>query len=720
MSIRKAFILPALVAMVFLALILTWMGNSSTSRIQKEQVEFLIAGRQSAADVAIQMTGVKAMQQASLFSATPEVIAAYESAGLGNMNDPSDPTLQEARVELRSYLTPYAAGFKASNNNKSLKLHFHLPSGLSFLRAWRKTQQLDGRDLSDDLSSFRQTVLDINSGKHLPVAGIEIGRGGFAVRGIAPITAPSGTHLGSVERLFGFDDITQQIKLTDDDDFAVFMNAEFLSVAKKLQDPEKNPRIGQFVLVSTSNKELCFDHVDESMLLAGSEGLSDVFHEGEHAFGTFPIFDYRGEQIGVMLASTNQHAALTAIAASKRSSLLISIGLLVIFIGILWYIGGNMARPIEELSKTARDLAESGGLDESLSVSQALLRQNNEVGQLSNAMQSMLDSIREAFKKQKSMEVYLDKSLERLLGLVQEVGSGKLNTEIKHDREDEIGNLYAGVNTMVVQMRGLITHLVEDAGSLSASASELSGISANMQENASETDRQVAEANDASSEVNDNVQSVATATEELSAAINEISRSAAQATQVASEAKDVVEDASSRITQLDRSSKEIGQVIQVINGIAEQTNLLALNATIEAARAGDAGKGFAVVAGEVKDLASETGKATDEIRQKIETIQRDTQASIESITRIHDIIAQIHDIEATIAASVEEQAATTSEIGQSLAIAAQASGRVNATIQDVQTVSQKTSSGATDSQDAAEQLSRLSQDLMGAVQQFEI
>ena len=178
-------------------------------------------------------------------------------------------------------------------------------------------------------------------------------------------------------------------------------------------------------------------------------------------------------------------------------------------------------------------------------------------------------------------------------------------------------------------------------------------------------------------EVSRNVETVVAATREMTASIEEISRSATESARVANSAVKMADSTNHVVGKLGESSAEIGKVIKVINSIAEQTNLLALNATIEAARAGEAGKGFAVVANEVKDLAKETAKATEDIGQRIDAIQNDTQTAVDAIQKISEVINRINDISGTIASAVEEQTATSNEIARSVVEAAR--GSVEAT-----------------------------------------
>jgi methyl-accepting chemotaxis protein len=216
----------------------------------------------------------------------------------------------------------------------------------------------------------------------------------------------------------------------------------------------------------------------------------------------------------------------------------------------------------------------------------------------------------------------------------------------------------------------------ENASTLSSSSEELTAVSQQMAGNAEETAVQANVVSAASAEVSKNVASVASASGQMQASIREISKNANDSARVAKNAVNVASTTNETMKQLGESSREIGNVIKVITSIAQQTNLLALNATIEAARAGEAGKGFAVVANEVKELAKQTANATEEISQKSEAIQGVTKGAVTAIEEISTIINQINDdISNSIASAVEEQTATTNEIGRSVNEAAQGGQR---------------------------------------------
>jgi methyl-accepting chemotaxis protein len=309
-------------------------------------------------------------------------------------------------------------------------------------------------------------------------------------------------------------------------------------------------------------------------------------------------------------------------------------------------------------------------------------------------------------------------NVDAILRVVRAASTGDLTTTATVSGSDEVAQLGHGLAAFMDDLRGRIGAIAQHAGSLGTAASDLGSISQQMGANAEETAAQANVVSAASEEVSKNVQTVATASEEMSASIREIAKNSNEAARVATAAVSTAERTNAIVGKLGDSSAEIGQVIKVITSIAQQTNLLALNATIEAARAGEAGKGFAVVANEVKELAKETAKATEDISRKIETIQVDTKDAVEAIGEIGSIINQINDISSTIASAVEEQTATTNEIGRNVSEAARGSAEIANNITGVAQAAQSTSAGASDTQDSSTRLSAMAGELRDLVGRF--
>lgn len=304
--------------------------------------------------------------------------------------------------------------------------------------------------------------------------------------------------------------------------------------------------------------------------------------------------------------------------------------------------------------------------------------------------------------------------------LVEAVSARDLTARVENIAQDEVGRICRALNTMVEQLRGSIQSIGDNAQSVASSSHELSAVSGEVSANSEETAAQGRVVADAATQVSRNIQTVATASEEMSASISEIARNASQASRVATQAVGVADRTNATMTKLGASSAEIGNVLKVISSIADQTNLLALNATIEAARAGELGKGFAVVANEVKELARQTAKATEEITHKIGNIQTDAQGAMQAIREISTIIKEINDIQTVIAGAVEEQAATTNEISNNTHQAARASSEIARNIASVADAAKGTTAGATETAAAAAELARLASDLRRVVDLFKL
>jgi len=359
---------------------------------------------------------------------------------------------------------------------------------------------------------------------------------------------------------------------------------------------------------------------------------------------------------------------------------LVAIGL-GLFLGL--FIGNSISKPVVSMTDSMSLLA-SGNLEAEIPAQD----RGDEIGQMAAAVQVF---------KENAIRV---KQMEEDARL-QELRSAEEKKKMMNDMADDFQ----------ASVGGVVDTVSSAATELQASAQTMTAIS-------EETSTQATAVAAASEEASTNVQTVAAAAEELSSSITEISRQVVQSTEISQSAVNAADKADEMVQGLATSAQKIGQVVAMITEIADQTNLLALNATIEAARAGDAGKGFAVVASEVKNLATQTAKATEEIASQIGGIQGATENSVTAIQGIIETISKISDISTAIAAAVEEQGTATSEIARNVEQAAVGTGEVSSNIQGVTQAA--TEAGATSSQvlSAADELSKQSVLLKTEVDKF--
>jgi methyl-accepting chemotaxis protein len=503
------------------------------------------------------------------------------------------------------------------------------------LRLWKKDQHK-----SDDLSSFRNTVATISSGSHQPITGVEIGRGGFAIRGIAPVIADNGTFLGSVESLSTYDPLVKYSISNDKEYIAVYMNKEYLPIATRLQNASKNPVMGdKYVFVSSTDKKVTNAILTADMLASGQMGMTSV-RVGDYRATVLPIKDFSGKQIGVMAYVYNAGDLYAMMQKIQWGIAALCIVLLAAIIIPLFFSARSVTVPINRTVDMLKDIAQ---------------------------------------------------------------GEGDLTRRLDVIKKDEIGELAGWFNTFLEKLQGMMRKIADSSNMVDRSSGEYTEIAAQLStgsgEASSRADNVATSAEEMSANLNNvaaameqsstNTSMVATAAEEMTATINEIAQNAEKAGAISDQAVDKAGETSGQMDGLGQAAEGIGKVVETITEISEQVNLLALNATIEAARAGEAGKGFAVVANEIKELAKQTSTATLEIKEKIANIQGSTDGAVKGINDITDVINRVNDIVGTITTSVEEQSAATREIATNIAQASQGIQEVNENVNQSSTVAAK-------------------------------
>jgi len=598
--------------------------------IQDKSSDYILSINKRINDVANEALGL-----AAIFARDREVISAYTVAGRGNIDDAESPESLAARELLRMKFKPLIDGYLENTGSSLLKMHYHLPNTRSLVRLWREGYQTTVNgvkvDISDDLSSFRQTVKEVNTPPYDPVTGIEIGRGGFVIRGLASIDADDGTHLGSVEVLFPLLEVIQKEKEGSQSVFAVYMHKEQLEIAKSLQDPEKFPVIeDKYVLTDYTDKDVTDGLVNLEILENGSQGEYRTEID-DTCVTSFPIRDFSGVTSGVMVFAfdiSEENKALfdmnDSMNQARDSFILvfsILIGIITVFGLILSFVLVNIiTKPLKLVEKTLEEIASGkGDLTMSLDV-----KSHDEIGNLSSSFNTFIESLRNIVVKILSASDRGISTKEKLMAEVETAAASV--TEIS-------ANMKSARSSMGI-LSETITTTRESTANINGKVSELGE---KIGEQASAIEESSSAVNEMVTSIN-NVAGITRSKEETTNRLVEHTKKGEQ----------IINTTTESIREIANNVESISEMVSIINGIAAQTNLLAMNAAIEAAHAGDAGKGFSVVADEIRKLAENSSgnakKIAGEIKNIIQKINTAVTSGNETTSSFHDIRKEVESV----------------------------------------------------------------------------
>jgi methyl-accepting chemotaxis protein len=674
LTVRSKLFVPQLVIVLVLGMVGILLTTSRLGEMTSLNVADILSAKSNQFSSAVEQVAAGALDQAVRFGKQPGVLEVYRGTLSANIDDENDQDIQRARESLRTLFVPILANLKAIHGD-NIRIHFHLPNSRSLVRLWRKKQTI-----SDDLSGFRNTVLEVNRDKKA-LKGVELGRGGFVIRGVAPIIDTDGTHLGSVEVLKNFSAIIKSVKKGMRGDFFLFMNKENLKITTALQDPKVYPVLdNSFVSVFKTETMFAPDPITEDLLDMGRKEVSWMA-QGDQALAAFPINDYKGNQIGV-LASIVDISHLNAL---KRKTLILLIVVMVSILFIPQVVNGIVLsrvilRPLEMIRKSALAMAK-GDPNSKIEYSSG-----DEIGRIT-----------EAFRSVQTMQKVNSEAAGR-------IAQGDLLVSIPVASErDVLGN---ALNRMKDNLNSILGQVMVVAEQVDTGSVQVANASQSLSQGATET---------ASS-----LEEITSSMAEMSTQIKINAENATQASTLASEGRKSAENGNSQMSQMvsamddiNASGQSVGKIIKVIDEIAFQTNLLALNAAVEAARAGQHGKGFAVVAEEVRNLAARSAKAASETAELIEGSVKKAENG-----------AGIADKTAKALAEIVSGSTRTTDLVGEIAVAsneqAQGLGQVNQGLGQIGQVTQHSTANAEESAAAAEELSSQASELRRLLNHFRL
>ena len=640
LSIKYKILIPVVVVLVICGVGVLRFSEKTSENILLTRVKTQSESEARAFMGLVDTLADLTLKEAALFSSLPDIERVYRTALNGNIDDPRDSQVQIAREVLRSMIAPYLQGYKRVTGGKLPYIHFHLPNGRSFLRVWRKTQTLKGEDISDDISSFRHTVMNVNR-LHKPVKGIEAGRGGLAIRGVVPVWSRDGKVLGSVETFIPLREVFTYLHPNPKDILAIFMSKELLSITTRIkEDSQGHPILKGYVYITSNNKSKVTNiakKLSKTFFDEGRKGNYPHQRIGNLVLTAAPLKDYKGKSIGVVVYGVNIATEVGLLKKLKKNLFAGTLGALLVLIAVFLLISMKITKELNSIIEVS-ELMAKGDLSKRIEINS-----EDEIGRMAKALQEMLDgvvgegvAIKNAipapfFITDKNLNItYANEHFAKLVGANQDsikgnycgslVKAGQCDTDkclIKRALETR-----KTIRDVAVVERG-DRKLFFDvwAQVLTDLKGEVRGVLEIMLDITDQREAQGAiEENqklmkEVAREVQDVANQVASASEELSAVLTQMANGAEQQSQEASQIAAAVEEMSATIMEMAKNASEAARVADDAK-VKASDGAQVLNQTVESInKTSEVSKTVANSIDELAERSKEIGKVIDVISE---------------------------------------------------------------------------------------------------------